>query len=236
MSARLIPALIALSLLMAAFAAAGEPCVPGTANTSARSAGAAPCDDRGLPGAAALRPQGVPPSPPALGAPLPSAPLGDDGPSLLGALARLVGAVIVLAALMAACVLGYRALVRRAGARSGVLAWATGWADDTGADAVRVASRRYLGGRESVAVIHAGSERFLVGITATQVSLLARLETPVTEPAGEFTDALARAATPRPPADDSGAAADHFRAAVERSRERLGRLGHLTVIPRDGRA
>lgn len=225
MSHRLIPALLVLSLLMAAFAAAGEPC-----------AGSRPCDDRGLPGAALVQLQGVPPSPPALGAPAPApAPLGDGGPSLLGALARLLGAVIVLAALMAGCVLGYRKLVQRAGAPSGVLAWATGWTEDTGADAVRVASRRYLGGRESVAVLHAGGERFLVGITATQVSLLARLEAPAAEPVPDFAEALARAATPRPPTDDGGSAADHLRAAVERSRERLGRLAHLSVVPRDGR-
>jgi hypothetical protein len=234
MSSRLIPALLLLSLLTAAFADAGEPCP-----------GSRPCDDRGLPGAALVQLQGVPPSPPALGAPAAApVPLGDGGPSLLGALARLLGAVIVLAVLMAACVLGYRKLVQRVGgsggsptfgARSGVLAWATGWAEDTGADAVRVASRRYLGGRESVAVLHAGGERFLVGITATQVSLLARLEAPAAEPVPDFTEALARAATPRPPTDDGGSAADHLRAAVERSRERLGRLAHLSVVPRDGR-
>jgi len=238
MNRYLIPVFVVLSLLMAAIAAAETSCVPGAAS----------CDDRALPGAALTpKPESVPPTPPALGAPVSvpaplgatpalgvsSTPLGDGGPSLLGALARLIGAVLVLAALMAGCVLGYRKLVDRPGARSGMLAWATGWSDDAGADSVRVASRRYLGGRESVAVIHASGERFLVGITAAQVSLIARLETPG-EAAADFTDALAHAATPRDA--EPASAADHLRAAVERSRERLGRLAHLSVVQRDPRA
>jgi hypothetical protein len=223
MSRQLIPVFLLLALLMAAIAAA-EPCVT--------AAGGRGCDDQGMPGAAALgRPQGVTPTPPALGAPAPSMPLADGGPSLLGALARLIGAVLVLAAVMAACILGYRKLVQRAGARSGVFAWASGWVDDNGADAVRITSRRYLGSRESIAVVHAGGERFLIGVTPSQVSLLARLEEPAVDGAPAFADALTHA-TPAPAADAPG---DQFRAAVERSRERLGRLAHLTVVPRDGR-
>ena len=103
---------------------------------------------------------------------------------------------------------GYRKLVDRPGARSGMLAWATGWSDDAGADSVRVASRRYLGGRESVAVIHASGERFLVGITATQVSLIARLEMPG-EAMADFTDALTHAAAPAADAEPVSAA-DHL--------------------------
>ena len=81
-------------------------------------------------------------------------------------------------------------------------------------------------------MIHANGERFLVGITASQVSLLARLET-AGETAADFTDALAHAATPRDAEPTS--AADHLRDAVERSRERLGRLAHLSVVQRDPR-
>lgn len=230
----LVPALlVVLSLVLAASAAAGEPCP-----SSSR-----PCDEPGLPGAAAVRPQAVPPSPPALGAPAP-APLGEGAPSLLGALARLFGALLVLALVMAACVIGYRRLVQRAGTPSGVLAWATGWTDETGADAVRVASRRYLGGRESIAVVHAGGERFLVGITGAHVSLLARLEAPApaSEPVLDFTEALARATGPRPPLAEAPVTPVTsvtpelaLRAAVERSRERLGRLAHLSLVPRDRR-
>jgi hypothetical protein len=153
----------------------------------------------------------------------------------VGALARLIGAVLVIAALMAACVLGYRRLTQRTGAGPGVLGWAAGWADAAGPDTVRVASRRYLGGRESVAVIHAGGERFLVGITAGQVSLLARLDSPAAEGEADFAEALTRAAAPRPEAGELPSAADALRAAVERSRERLGRLAHLSVVPRDAR-
>lgn len=223
MNRRLVPALVLLSVLLAAFAAA-EPCSPGNR----------PCEEHAVPGAAVAQPQPDPSPPPALGAPAPApAPLGEGAPSLLGALARLLGAVIVIALLMTGAVLGYRRLVQRAGTRTGVLAWAAGWSEDHGADAVRVASRRHLGGRESVAVIHAGGERFLVGITAGQVSLLARLESPAAEPIADFTEALVRATTP--PVTESASVADQLRAAVERSRERLGRLGHLSVVPRDGR-
>jgi flagellar biogenesis protein FliO len=218
MNPRLIPIFVLLALLLASIAAAGER------------------DDRGLPGVAVTRPEFAPPSPPTLGAPgvTPTPPLGEGGPSLLGALARLLGAVIVIAVLMAGCVLGYRRLSER-GTRSGVLAWATGWTDEHSLDAVRVASRRSLGGRESVAVIHAGGERFLVGITTGQVSLIARLEQPVAEPLPDFTEALTRATTPREHGDEAPSAGDQLRAAVERSRERLGRLAHLSVVTRDGR-
>jgi flagellar biogenesis protein FliO len=228
MNRRLVPALVLLSVLLAAFAAA-EPCSP-------EVGGAKSCEERALPGAAVARPHPDPSPPPALGVPAPApAPLGEGAPSLLGALARLLGAVIVIALLMTGAVLGYRRLVQRAGTRTGVLAWATGWSEDHGADAVRVTSRRHLGGRESVAVIHAGGERFLVGITAAQVSLLAHLESPATEPVPDFTEALVRATAPHPPVTESPSAADQLRAAVERSRERLGRLAHLSVVPRDGR-
>ena len=178
------------------------------------ASGAKPCDERGLPGVGIAPTQPSAPTPPALGAPTPAPmPLGDGGPSLVGALARLIGAVLVIAALMAACVLGYRRLTQRTGPRAGVLAWATGWAEDAGPDTVRVASRRYLGGRESVAVIHAGGERFLVGITAGQVSLLARLDSFAGEAEADFTDALTRACDAGP----------HERAALGRGRAPRGR-------------
>jgi hypothetical protein len=177
------------------------------------------------------------PTPPPLAAPNPAPmPLGEGSPSLLGALARLIGAVLVIAALMAVCVIGYRRLSRRQGTPKGLLAWAAGWADDSGPDAIRVASRRSLGARESVAVIHAGGERFLVGVTSGQVSLIARLDTPMPEAETDFTEALTRATAPRADAIGAPSAADALRAAVERSRDRLGRLAHLSVVPRDGHA
>jgi hypothetical protein len=235
MSLRLVPVLVILSLLLAAIAAA-EPCTP-EAGGAPDTARAKPCDERGLPGAAAM-PQPVGgPTPPIVTAPAP-VPLGDGAPSLVGALARLIGAVFVIAVVMAVCVVGYRRLTQRPGASRGVLAWAAGWADEAGPDSVRVASRRSLGGRESVAVIHAGGERFLIGIAGGQVSLLARLESPTREAEADtdFTEALTRATAPRPDASGPPSAADALRVAVERSRDRLGRLAHLTVVPREERA
>jgi hypothetical protein len=235
MSARLVPVLVLLALLLAATAAA-EPCPPDSGATITTESGAKPCDERGLPGVPALPQPLTAPTPPALSAPTPApAPLGDGAPSLLGALMRMIGAVLVIAVLMAACVVGYRRLTRRAGARAGLLAWATGFSEDAGPDAVRVASRRSLGGRESVAVIHAGGERFLIGITSGQVSLIARLDTLAPEGEPDFTEALTRATAPRPDASSPPSAADTLRAAVERSRDRLGRLAHLSVVPRDAR-
>ena len=188
-----------------------------------------PCDERGVPVGGVLPTAGPLSGPPAANAPLSVPPLDDRAPSLVGALLRLLGAVLILALLVVAIGLGYRRFVHCAGARRGMLAWATGWTDEPAADAIRVASRRYLGGRESVAVIHAGGERFLVGITGTHISLLARLETPAVEPAADFTDVLAREATPR---GDDASAERTLRTAVERSRARLGRLTHLAVVPR----
>ena len=234
MSLRLVPVLVILSLLVAAIAAA-EPCTP-DAGVTPNTAGARPCDERGLPGAAVMPQPVAAPTPPVVTAPAP-VPLGDGAPSLVGALARLIGAVLVIAVLMAACVVGYRRLTQRPGAPRGVLAWATGWADEAGPDTVRVASRRSLGGRESVAVIHTNGERFLIGIAGGQVSLLARLESPTrdAEADADFTEALTRATAPRSDAGGAPSAADALRVAVERSRDRLGRLAHLSVVPREER-
>jgi hypothetical protein len=233
MSARLVPLVVLLALVFAAGAAA-EPCVSSPGGVATPDA--KPCDERGVPGVGVPPLQLGAPTPPALGAPRPAPmPLGDGGPSLVSALARLIGAVLVIAVLMAGCVLGYRRLTQRTGARTGVLAWASGWAEDAGPDTVRVASRRYLGGRESVAVIHAGGERFLIGITTGQVSLLARLDSLAAEAEPDFTDALTRAATSRPDTSEAASAADALRAAVERSRDRLGRLAHLSLVSRDAR-
>jgi hypothetical protein len=239
MMTRLVPGLLVLTLLVAG-AAWAEPCAPDAGGAVASTPGAKPCEERSLPGVVAVAPEQIAsPPPPPLAAPNPApVPLGDNAPSLLAALARLIGAVLVIAVLMAACVVGYRRLTRREGTPKGILAWATGWVDDAGPDAIRVASRRSLGARESVAVIHAGGERFLVGITSGQVSLLARLDAPTPEAEPDFTEALTRATAPAPRAEAQGAssAADALRAAVERSRDRLGRLAHLSVVPRDGRA
>ncbi len=205
-----LAALLALSLV-----------APGPALADGCPPGPRPCEDRVLPGAVAPRSDPAPLVPPIAGLAGAPAPR-DNAPSLLGALLRLFGAVLVVGGVLAAVVFAYRRLVLRGGARpQGMLAWATGWSADGGADGVRVGTRRYLGARESIAVVHAGGERFLIGITGTQISLLARLESPEAEqPAGDFTETLSRAAL----TDES------LQAAVSRSRERLGRLAHLSVV------
>jgi hypothetical protein len=193
-----------------------------------------PCDEPTVPAAVSRPLAGPAAPPPALGAPAPAMPRIDEGaPSLTGALLRLIGAVVTLALLMAGCVVGYRKLGERAGTRA-MLAWVTGRTMEGEIDPVRVGSRRYLGNRESVAVIHAGAERFLVGITTANISLLARLDpaSPASEPpVADFTEALTRAATPPAPLVEAAEPPDRaLHAAVERSRERLARLAHLTVI------
>jgi len=201
------------------------------------AAAAEPRDDRALPpafAARALTQDSAPP--PALGVPAPAPPVADHAPSLLGALARLIAAVLVLAVVMTGCVLGYRRLVQRHGAGAGgMFAWAAGWSAAGGPDAVRITARQSLGGREAVAVAHVGGERFLLGVAPGHVSLLARLE-PTGEATAEFSDALAQAAAPaRVPRAEAADAEHALREAVGRARGRLGRLAHLAVVARDAR-
>jgi flagellar biogenesis protein FliO len=66
---------------------------------------------------------------------------------------------------------GPRAARRRSG---GWLArWVPGSADDE--DRITLLARSYLGTRESVCVLRVGTERFLVGVTSAQISMLGRL-------------------------------------------------------------
>jgi flagellar biogenesis protein FliO len=154
-------------------------------------------------------------------------PAPDEGPSLAVAVLRLLGSVLIVALLLVACVTGYRRLVHHAATRpGGMLGWVARAADERDPDFVRIGSRRYLGARDSVAVVHAGGERFLVGISSAGITLLSRLESPVatTESApATFGEALSRAADPR--ADMTPSAERALRAAVERSRARLASLG-----------
>jgi flagellar biogenesis protein FliO len=158
----------------------------------------------------------------------------DDGPSLAAAVLRLLGSVVVVALLLVAGVTGYRRLVRHAAARpGGMLSWVARAAEERDPDGVRLGSRRYLGARDSVAVVHAGGERFLIGISAAGISLISRLEPAATvaEPApASFGDALTRAASAAAAAAPSAELA--LRAAVERSRARLARLGPREESPR----
>ena len=158
----------------------------------------------------------------------------EEAPSLGAAVLRLLGSVVVVALLLVGAVVGYRKLVRHSASRpGGVLGWVARAAEDRDPDLVHVGSRRYLGARDSVAVVHAGSERFLVGISAAGITLISRLESAATdaEPMPTtFGDALARASAPA--ADATPVAERALRAAVERSRARLARLAG----PEDPRA
>jgi hypothetical protein len=131
-------------------------------------------------------------------------------------------------------------------------------------DRIEILARSYVGSRESISVVQVGQERFLVGITGSQVSLIARLEgdagsplpragvpaplpvapAPVVGPAvADFAEAL-RAASPPParPAREAApeAAAEDpvaeraIRAALARARERLGYRA-LAGVPGEGR-
>jgi flagellar biogenesis protein FliO len=160
----------------------------------------------------------------------------DDAPSLGAAVLRLLGSVVLVALLLVAAVVGYRSLVRHSAARpGGMLGWMARAAEDRDPDLVRIGSRRYLGARDSVAVVHAGGERFLVGISAAGITLISRLESSATEvepsPA-TFGEALERAANPAPVSEVAPMAERALRAALERSRTRLARLG----APEDPRA
>jgi flagellar biosynthesis protein FliO len=148
----------------------------------------------------------------------------------------------VVSALLGACALGYRHLARAHGARpwrrAGQLpGWWTRWVPAPAAedDRVEIAGRAFLGGRESVCVVRVGAERFLVGVSASGISLLGTL------PAGEFAapraaePAAPRAAEPAAPVDFAAAltgavvtAGDvderAMRASLARSRDRLARL------------
>ena len=55
--------------------------------------------------------------------------------------------------------------------------WLARWvpANASDADKITLLARNYLGARESVCVLRVGTERFLVGVTAAQISMIARL-------------------------------------------------------------
>ena len=125
---------------------------------------------------------------------------------------RVAAAVLAVGLLLAGGVVGYRRLVDRAGrtrsARGRMRArhgWWQFFAPDTPseADRIHLASRRYLGSRESLAVVHVGRERFLVGVTGASISLVSRLGDPDRpaeggEPeAADFAVELAAATQPR---------------------------------------
>ena len=156
----------------------------------------------------------------------PDPPMPPPALSMRWASLRLAGAVLAVGFLLVGAVAGYRRLIERMGrprrARSRMRArqgWWSFWAPDTPseADRIHLASRRYLGPRESLGVVQVGRERFLVGITGASISLLARLgdtgrAAEAAEPeAADFAVELDEATRPRraflrPPTAEAGLA------------------------------
>jgi flagellar biogenesis protein FliO len=127
--------------------------------------------------------------PPPLPAPLPSLGGPDASavlmPSLGWALLRMAGALVVVGVLLAASALAYRRFAgqRRpapASSSRGGLRWFSQWMPSAASDAdrVQIVSRSFLGSKESICVVQAGHERFLVATTGSGISLLGRLQTP----------------------------------------------------------
>jgi flagellar biogenesis protein FliO len=199
------------------------------------SAGAEPKRPPTAEGLAEAAPASVPgPAEPAGPEPVPAPPT----------LARVLGAaggVAVLGGLAAAAmrrVASARRLRWPPARRPGLLGWLGRWSApaDRPRERIELVSRRALGPREALCLVQVGAARLLVGVTAAQISLLARLdaaaaapEPVMAAPAGpapeartaEFADELERARR-----EDEAALQD----LIARSRERLARLA-TTLSP-----
>jgi flagellar protein FliO/FliZ len=115
----------------------------------------------------------------------PTTPAMAEGPasvsSPLAAGARLGGAFAIVAVAMAVSLVAYRRFAQgprgdRHGRARG-RGWRAWWmsAAPAGSDRIDVLARSWVGSKESVCVVRVGDERFLVGVTPAQVSLLGRL-------------------------------------------------------------
>jgi len=168
-------------------------------------------------------------------------------PSLGAASARFLGASSMVAALLALTLLGLRWLFRRvdrsshsARVRRAVSArgsWLARWmpAATSAADRLEITGRSHLGPKESVCIVQVGAERFLIGVTASRISLLGKLD-PVREGeeaakpqpeeprASDFARELSGAAAKRPRPSESS-----ILSMLTRSRERLARVGVNSV-------
>ncbi len=106
---------------------------------------------------------------------------------------RLALALAAVGVLLGGSLAGYRWLVQ-ASSRAAVVRtrgrareharWFSRWIPSAAADGDRitVVTRSYLGSRESICLVEVGTERFLIGVTASTISLLGRLD-----PAGRET-------------------------------------------------
>jgi hypothetical protein len=100
---------------------------------------------------------------------------------------RLVGALAAVGVLLAGSLAGYRWLAQSSGRAAVVRArartreyprWFSRWIPSAAMDADRITivTRSYLGSRESICLVEVGQERFLIGVTASTISLLGRLD------------------------------------------------------------
>jgi hypothetical protein len=185
----------------------------------------------------------TPPAPPMPGeSPAGGSFAGQGGappPPTLGAAGfRVLGATAVVAVLLTLTLLLLRWLFRQAGRSAspsrrrvgpaGRAGWLSLWmpAAASAADRLEILERSYVGAKESVCIVRAGTERFLIGVTTSRICFLGRLEPArevaeeTEEPGGaDFVRALGTA-VPRPSPTDGS-----FHALLARSRERLTRLG-----------
>ena len=171
-------------------------------------------------------------------------PADAAGPSIGAAVGRVFGATLVVSGLLAVTLFALRALHRRSEraappwgrrGRRRITGWRSLLMPAPGAEAERleVLERRHLGPRESVCVVRAGGEQFLIGVTASGISLLSGLAR-ADERAGDGRprdDAAAMAARPTPPARPEAPRPEpaSFSAALERCRGRLARLSAEAV-------
>ena len=187
-------------------------------------------------------------------------------PSMGGIVWRVAGALAVVGALLTVTLAMLRGLTGGRGrqpaifARGGPRSWLARWqrAGTRAADRLEILDRRPVGAKEAVCVVRAGREQFLIGVTASQISLLGRLahvveaaEVPAPPPveaaepladvdeptATDFARGLGerraarsspRAALPAEPTQ-SGPDDASFHLLLARSRDRLSRLGLHSV-------
>jgi hypothetical protein len=133
-------------------------------------------------------------------------------PSMTTAVVRVVLALGVVSALLLGGVAGHRWLLGRLrpparGVGGGARGWFARWIlPVTDGDRVDVVARSWVGAKESVCLIRAGQDRFLVGVTPQRVSLLGRLDgsapAPAPRPAATLAAAPPAARAPGPPAGE----------------------------------
>ena len=115
-------------------------------------------------------------------------------------------------------------------ARGGPRTWLARWqrAGTRAADRLEILDRRPVGAKESVCVVRVGREQFLIGVTASQISLLGRLG-PVVEAAEAPVPVTAPVEAAGPLADvDEPTATDFARGLGER---RAARFSPRAALP-----